>query len=863
VARDVRTDAAELHARGVRLHNQGLPARALRILHQAAAALDAWPDVPGRAGLAARIWISIALDEWEVHSAAAGHAALDRAAQLASVADDPAVTVLLHCQRGLIELRGGDLAAAQVALDAAARLIRHAGLREQASIRLNRGTIGLLDGRLREARLDLDEAVAIARAAGLAVEEFKALHNLAYLEFLAGELPRALRLMDEAGRIDADVSRGVWLLDRARVLVEAGLPREADETLAAAAEIFRSARLAQDLGETELERARCALAVGDVGAARRFARGARDRFRRRGNDRARRSAELVLVQADLAAGRPGGRLVATAARLRAELAALGLRLPARDAALLEAEAHLQAGQVARAARAVHDLGPPGPSDPITGRMHSHYVHARIDAAQGRRAAASRRIGRALDELARYQASFGSMDLRTASAVHGHRLAELDIALAVESGRPAAIFAAAERARAGSSRLPPVRPPDDPEAAALLAELRQIVEALRPAEQDPAASAALLRRRRDLEQRIVGRSWGQDGAGLGRQPVELAAVRAALADRGATMVMYLPVGDELAAIVLGERLRLHRLGSAIAVAESIRRARADLDALADPRLRTELRTAVRASLRRELTELRRMLVAPLPVDGPLVVVSTGTLGQLPWAALPGSAGRSITVAPSASRWFASTTRPAAPSGSVVAVAGPDLSRAAAEARAVAALWPAGSAVTGSAATAAAIRSEMGKAALLHIAAHGAHQPQNPLFSSVRAVDGPVFAHELQGPSPVPDHVVLSSCEVGLAAIRPGDEALGLASVLLQLGTHSVVAGVARVRDDVAEAAMTGYHRRLRGGVDSAAALAGALADAAEGTREDDEGLPPPFVHFGAAWTAPPGPGEHLAGLGPVA
>ena len=64
-------------------------------------------------------------------------------------------------------------------------------------------------------------------------------------------------------------------------------------------------------------------------------------------------------------------------------------------------------------------------------------------------------------------------------------------------------------------------------------------------------------------------------------------------------------------------------------------------------------------------------------------------------------------------------------------------------------------------------------------------------------------------------------------------------------------------------MTGYHRPLRGGVDSAAALAGALADAAEGTREDDEGLPPPFVHFGAAWTAPPGPGEHLAGLGPVA
>jgi CHAT domain-containing protein len=121
----------------------------------------------------------------------------------------------------------------------------------------------------------------------------------------------------------------------------------------------------------------------------------------------------------------------------------------------------------------------------------------------------------------------------------------------------------------------------------------------------------------------------------------------------------------------------------------------------------------------------------------------------------------------------------------------------------------------------------------------HQPENPLFSSLRMVDGPVFAHELDQTALAPEHVVLSACEVGLATVRPGDEALGLASVLLQLGTRSVVAGVARVGDDVAEQTMAAYHARLAGGDDSAGALAAALVDV-------DADVTPPFVNFGAAW-----------------
>jgi CHAT domain-containing protein len=234
-----------------------------------------------------------------------------------------------------------------------------------------------------------------------------------------------------------------------------------------------------------------------------------------------------------------------------------------------------------------------------------------------------------------------------------------------------------------------------------------------------------------------------------------------------------------------------------------------------------------------------LIRPLGLAGSLVLVSTGVLGQVPWASLPSLRGVSLVVAPSATKWLSCTD--AEPSGrtDVMTLAGPDLDRGAEEAHAVGAVWPGAWVRTGATATRAELAQAMGAANLLHVAAHGTHQSENPLFSSLRMVDGPVFAHELDQSALAPDHVVLSACEVGLATVRPGDEALGLASVLLNLGTRSVVAGVARVGDDVAAETMAAYHARLAGGADSADALADALVAV-------DADVPPPFVNFGAAW-----------------
>jgi hypothetical protein len=834
VGADPLAVAAELHRRAVAKQNAGRPAAALALLHRALRLVDGAPQTRPVARLAAQLWISIAVNECDLHGLAAGRLALATSAGYAAQVADPAIDVLQHNQTGLIAMRTGELADALRSFDAAVALIEHAQPRDRFRIRLNRGALRLQAGELVGARSDLEAALAVARAAEFADGEFMAQHNLGYLEFLAGDLPRSIRSMDAAGSLQTDVSRGIWHLDRARVLLEAGLAREADESLADAAEVFRADRLAQDLGETELERARCALLRGDVAATRVLAARARDRFRRRGNDTWRRAAELVLLEGALAAGRPGRRVAESALRLHAELGSAGLPRAARTAGLVAAEALLAAGDPDGARQALAAAGTAGRADPISARLHERYVRARLAEAQHRAAEATTIARRGLSELARYQASFGSIDLSGAAAIHGRRLAGLDLRLALRSGRPDAVLAAAERTRAVTARLPAVRPPTDGTSAGLLAELRRTVESLRANEQD----VALRRRRRELERAVAGRAWSRGGVEAPPPPAGPAAVRSAVANAGVTLLSFVQGTETLYCVhVSRSGARLLPLAPAAQVVELVRRARADLDVLAQPLLPDTMRRAVLASFRSTAERLDTSLLASAQLDsGPLVVVGTGVLGQLPWGLLPSLRGVPVVVAPSATAWLHASAARARPRRFAAAtLSGPDLHRARDEAKQIADIW---GAATPESSCATAMRA-MADNTLVHVAAHGIHQSENPLFSSVRLSDGPLFAYELDRTARTPEHVVLSACELGLATVRPGDEALGLTSVLLRLGTRSVIAGVARVGDEAAERAMVDYHRRLAGGADSATALAGAIAAAP---------APVPFVCFGSAWSA---------------
>ena len=154
------------------------------------------------------------------------------------------------------------------------------------------------------------------------------------------------------------------------------------------------------------------------------------------------------------------------------------------------------------------------------------------------------------------------------------------------------------------------------------------------------------------------------------------------------------------------------------------------------------------------------------------------------------------------------------------------------------WPSAHVVLGAA---AGVGLEVaGRSEVFHVAAHGVHEPQSPLFSHLVMSDGPLFGYELQGLARVPRHVVLSACELGCAETRPGDERLGMTAALLAAGVGSVVAGVARVDDEVSARVAVAHHHGLAAGLSPAQALARALA------AEPPDALPAPFVCFGSGW-----------------
>ncbi|HEU5487008.1 MAG TPA: CHAT domain-containing protein, partial [Microlunatus sp.] len=279
----------------------------------------------------------------------------------------------------------------------------------------------------------------------------------------------------------------------------------------------------------------------------------------------------------------------------------------------------------------------------------------------------------------------------------------------------------------------------------------------------------------------------------------------------------------------------------------RRVAADLDLLANANLPSALRTAASQSLQRGTDELGRLLAAALPADHrPVVISPPSELLSLPWPLLPQLRGRPVCVTPSLSGWYRAradlaASRAARP-WSVTAAAGPDLARSQQEAADVVSTWS--SRVPSRdrpAATSAELLAGMAQSRLVHVAAHGAHQSANPMFSSLALADGPLFAYELDRQGRVPEHVVLSACDVGRSSARPGEETLGMTSVLLQLGSACVVAGVSRVHDDVAAEVMQRYHRELVAGRGTPEALCLAA---------ERLGVPHPFVCFGAAWAAVP-------------
>ena len=181
------------------------------------------------------------------------------------------------------------------------------------------------------------------------------------------------------------------------------------------------------------------------------------------------------------------------------------------------------------------------------------------------------------------------------------------------------------------------------------------------------------------------------------------------------------------------------------------------------------------LERTCRRLEALLVQPLVrdiADRDLVIIPTGPLHAVPWALLPGLRGPTVTTSPSAALWYsreseACSTGASDATGDVVLVAGPGVAEAEKEIIRIRAAWHKRARVLrGAGATTASVTRLLEGCRVVHVAAHGRFRADNPQFSSLELVDGPVTVYDLEAIARPPQWMVLSACDAGRRGGAPG-------------------------------------------------------------------------------------------------
>lgn len=694
----------------------------------------------------------------------------------------------------------------------------------QANLLVNRSIVHMQLRDLDAAQSDTTRATAIFARTGMAIDEAQARHNAGYIALLEGDLVAALRLMSRARTTLASVSpamAAVGEVDMAGALRDAGVAREAEEMLARAAALFGAHGMPPARAEAEFQLAR-SLLTHDPVRARRIAGAAQRRFARLGNAAWSTRAEAVRMRAELSGGlllRSGQRsaeprTVPTpddVAAVSRALERFGFR---SEAVALRMTRELWAarhGIPSRASLRVH------PRASMEARLLAHESRAARSASRGRGGEARRHAAAGLDLLAEWQADFGSLDLQTSVAMHGSGLVLAGLESAVRSGRADAVFEWSERARHLNHQVVPLRPPPDPQLADDLAELRML-RSDDPAWLDSPRAAELRDRARE-------RQWSATRSARSHERIGLDELQATLDADTAVVSFVFSESGLVAVVATSARVRVVPLPRWADVRRALSGLRADLDMAAS--LRTErLAATIRRSLDDRLAALSGALLdAPLRAAGGarrFVLTVPGVLGSIPWAMLPALHARVFTVAVSATRWARLRRHPEPVPRSAGFVVGPRVPRGEEEVDEASSSWDRSVVLRGSEASVAAVTRLAHGVDVLHIAAHGRHTVDNPLFSGLELADGTLFGYDIDLVPEVPETVVLSACEVGRSSVRWGEEAIGMTRIWLHAGTRSVIASPVVVADDDACVLLGAVHEGLARGAVPAEALAEASA-----------------------------------------
>ncbi len=625
--------------------------------------------------------------------------------------------------------------------------------------------------------------------------------------------------------------------------------------LAAAAAAFEALGNAPFLGLAALHAAGAHLAAGDADAAIREAERAQGLLGAAGRRVHAARAGIVLGHALLDGGRAAPAIPLAAAALATadacgvpQLAAEGHHLRARVArATRRPRTALVACEAAvRTIEALQSRLPFGLRTHFLGRHLGPYHEAIdlcLDAGDPERALAylERAKSRALVDFVA-DAAFG--DVADGSRTGTPRDANgVDGPSAVTRGAGGPVAGGDDPADIGAARV---------ELAALAREHQWYANQLHggdgATDADPARSPDLRARMAELERRIEAIHRRLDLARAGgelpvaRRP-DVAAIRHQLGAGTALVAYYLRPGDGTAFVVTPDGVEPVPLGAGAAAVDAAVKTLRDLWAMTARLVsagRAGAAAALDASARESLRALHRDLVEPVAARlagaDRVVVVPHGAAHAVPFHAL--SDGRrhwmeavELVACPSAELWRLAMARPAPGGTGALVMACSDggrLPHAVEEARAVADLLP-GVCVVDDAATAAMLRHEGARRAVVHVAAHGEARFDNPQFAHLQLGDGrfttsDAFNLRLDGAL-----VTLSACESGCSVVAGGDELIGLSRGFLYAGAATVIQSLWRVEDAATARLMVGMCRGLREGRRASDALRQAQLDlAGDGT-----------------------------------
>lgn len=673
----------------------------------------------------------------------------------------------------------------------------------------NLGLARALRGELNEAERLLGEAQETSEKHRLGLQTAMAHANLAFVASRRGDVPKALRRYELAEPGLTGERAAQCRFDRAETLIQAGLPREARDLLTATVREAIAGGYKCDLADGLLLLAHAELACGNSEAAVIRAGEAADVFSQQDRVGWLPLTEHLLLRARWETGERSAVLLGTALATAERLANSGWSEAAAEARIIGARLALHLGRPAE-----HLLAPVARArtrGPAALRVVAWHATALERQSRGDLRGALAAVWSGLSVLADHADAFAAHDLRARAARIGEDLTGLALRLS-RSARE--LLHADERRRALARRPVAVRPPRNKRRATALAELRRLsgAHALAISHGEPARDLA--ERMAELESsiRAGAHSLSPSSSGTAASPPGIRELSEALKERA--LLQFVRINDALWAVTIVDgRPQRHELGSYAQAADEVDRVHWALREL----IENEQNPDALRMLARAAQYLDEQLIEPLGMDAAeFVIAPTGRLHALPWNVLPSLRGRPCVAAPSTTAWLRARTIPEQEASRVVLVAGPGLEHAEHETRTLRRFHPGALALEGPSARAETVRQAMDGARLVHMATHGEFRADNPMFSRLVLADGPLTVHDLEDLTAPPSTVVLSACDVGRAGAD--DAMIGMVGVLLALGTRTVVASAAPVRDAASPRFMAELHALLARGVSPAKALA---------------------------------------------